>query len=146
MTAWKHHSAAIWSASSETFFSTFYLNKQNINKTHSDQSYIIVATSYAVSSRLPSPWPWLLVGLSDRSDCQQQSDLSVSLWHYVCDITGQYHCSDECFWSRSWQRRREVERGWGKAEITDCIRLWIRETCLLISCSSKTQRTCCRLS
>lgn len=78
--------------------------------------YTIVAILYVVSSRLPSPWPWLLgrIEWSFRlSVAGWPFSLSIA-WQYVCDTTGLYRCSDECFWSRSWQRRREIKRAEGR--------------------------------
>lgn len=48
--------------------------------------------------------------------------VSVAVWpfslsierQFVCDTTGLCRCSDECLWSRSWQRRREKTRGEGR--------------------------------
>ncbi len=50
-------------------------------------------------------------------------------WRYVCDTSGQYHCSDECFWSRSWQRRRGMQ-GAGRRSISGCFRSWASKTFL----------------
>lgn len=78
----------------------------------------MVVTVHVASSRFVSLRPWLLVGLSDHSECQKWSDLSVSLplspsftlgWLYVCDNTGHHHCCDGCSRPRSWQRWRVIK-------------------------------------
>lgn len=85
--------------------------------------------------------------------------LSVAVWPicppverwYVCDNTGLYGCADGCWWSRSWQRRREIKRREGRdGRLVGCSGLQERETSFLLdtvsALSTASSVTCRTLS